>query len=448
MDTPTPNPAFDTPPTPTLTNASHDPALRSWVASANDGVTDFPIQNLPYGRLRPAGSDEPWRIGVAIGDQVLDLLLAAERSSWSDEVEPLLEPLAAGDLNAFMALGASAWHQMRAALSAALAEGSAQQPSLQACLLPQAACEMALPCRIGDYTDFYAGIHHATTIGKLFRPDNPLLPNYKWVPIGYHGRASSIGLGGPVRRPAGQLKSADEAPTFGPCRRLDYELEVGAFVGRGNAQGEPVALDDAEDALFGLVLLNDWSARDIQAWEYQPLGPFLAKSFASSISPWIVTMEALAPFRRPFTRPAGDPQPLPYLDGAFNREAGQIDMQLEAWLQTAAMRAAGQPALRLSQSNLSDAYWTWAQMLAHHTSNGCNLQAGDLLGSGTLSGPSDDARASLMELSAGGQRPITLPGGESRSFLQDGDTVTLRAYCQQPGAVRIGLSEVSGTIVG
>jgi fumarylacetoacetase len=432
-----------------LTDATHDPRLRSWVESANDGATDFPIQNLPYGRFRRAGSDEPWRIGVAIGDQVLDLRRAREQSPWGGDVLPLLEPLAAGDLNAFMALGAPAWGRVRAALSAALAEDSMQAPFLELCLLPQPACEMALPCRIGDYTDFYSGIHHATTIGKLFRPDNPLLPNYKWLPIGYHGRASSIGLSGAVRRPQGQtMAPGAPAPVFGPCAKLDYELEVGAFVGRANALGEPVSMDAAEEALFGLVLLNDWSARDLQAWEYQPLGPFLAKNFATSISPWIVTMAALAPFRRPFTRPEGDPQPLPYLDGDFNRRAGAIDMVLEAWLQTATMRAAGQPALRLSRSNLTDAYWTWAQMLAHHASNGCNLQAGDLLGSGTLSGADEGGRGSLMELSANGRQPLALARGEQRSFLQDGDTLTLRAYCQQPGAVRIGLGDVSGTIVG
>lgn len=431
-----------------LTNATHDPALKSWVASANDGATDFPIQNLPYGRFRRAGTDEPWRIGVAIGTEVLDLKLAYEQSPWDDELRPLLEPLAAGDLKGFMALGATAWHQLRGALSSALAEGSLQAPFLELCLLPQAGVEMTLPCAIGDYTDFYAGIHHARTIGKLFRPDNPLLPNYQWVPIGYHGRASSIGLGGDVKRPSGQLATPAGTPEFAPCRRLDYELEVGAFVGRANAQGEPVSIADAEDALFGLVLLNDWSARDIQAWEYQPLGPFLSKSFASSISPWIVGMEALAPFRRPFTRPEGDPQPLPYLDGPFNRAAGAIDMVLEVWLQTAAMRAANLPAVRLSQSNLTDAYWTWAQMLAHHTSNGCNLQLGDLLGSGTLSGPAAGQYASLIELTGGGKQPIALPGGEQRTFLQDGDTVTLRAHCAAPGAVRIGLGSVSGTIRG
>jgi fumarylacetoacetase len=432
-----------------LTNATHDPALRSWVASANDGDTDFPIQNLPYGRFRRAGSREPWRMGVAIGDQVLDLKAAYEHAHWDDELLPLLEPLACGDLNAFMDLGAASWHAVRAALSAALAVGSAHQAVLQRCLLPQDQADLAVPCRIGDYTDFYTGIHHATTIGKLFRPDSPLLPNYKWVPIGYHGRASSINLGGDIRRPQGQrMPPGAEAPVFGPCQRLDYELEVGAFVGRSNVQGEPVSMDQAEDALFGLVLLNDWSARDIQAWEYQPLGPFLSKSFATSISPWIVTMEALAPFRRPFTRPEGDPQPLPYLDSSFNRSAGAIDLVLEVWLQTAAMREAGTPAVRLSQSNLTDAYWTWAQMVAHHTSNGCNLQVGDLLGSGTISGPVPGTYASLMELSGAGKQPVPLPGGEQRTFLQDGDTVTLRAWAQQPGAARIGLGSVSGTIRG
>ncbi|MCC7000490.1 MAG: fumarylacetoacetase [Deltaproteobacteria bacterium] len=432
-----------------LTDATHDPALKSWVTSANDGATDFPVQNLPYGRFRRAGTDEPWRIGVAIGDQVLDLKLAREQCPWGEPAHALLAPLADGDLTGFMQLGREAWRSLRAALSAALAEGSEQAPFLELCLLPQAQAEMTLPCRIGDYTDFYTGIHHAVTIGKLFRPDAPLLPNYQWVPIGYHGRASSIGLGGPIKRPNGQTKApAAEAPSFGPCRKLDYELEVGAFVGRANAQGEPVPIDEAEDALFGLCLLNDWSARDIQAWEYQPLGPFLSKSFASSISPWIVTMDALAPYRRPFTRPAGDPQPLPYLDGAFNREAGAIEMTLEVWLQTAAMRAAGAPAVRLSQSNLTDAYWTWAQMLTHHSSNGCNLQPGDLLGSGTLSGARPGTYASLMELSSNGTQPLALPGGEQRTFLQDGDTATLRAHCQHPGAARIGLGEVSGTIIG
>jgi len=308
---------------------------------------------------------------------------------------------------------------------------------------------MALPCAIHDYTDFYTGIHHATTVGKLFRPDNPLLPNYKWVPIGYHGRASSLVVSGtPIRRPRGQTLAPGAAqPQVGPCQRLDYELELGALVGPGNALGEPVPMDQAEDHLFGLTLLNDWSARDLQAWEYQPLGPFLSKSFGSTLSPWVVTMEALAPYRLPFSRPVDDPQPLPYLDSAANRDSGAIDIQLEVWLQTAAMRAAGQPAVRLSASNFQHAYWTLAQLLTHQTSNGCNLQPGDLLGTGTQSGPEAGQGGSLLELSQGGKQPITLLGGESRSFLADGDRLTLRAFCQRPGAARIGFGDCSGTIV-
>ncbi|MDB5730615.1 MAG: fumarylacetoacetase, partial [Variovorax sp.] len=339
---------------------------------------------------------------------------------------------------------------LRAAISAGLAEGSARQPAWAGALLPQSGVEMAVPCCIGDYTDFYTGIHHATTVGKLFRPDQPLMPNYKWVPIGYHGRASSIGVSGQrFRRPQGQTKAPDaQAPSFGPSRRLDYELELGFLVGPGNALGEPIAIVDAEAHLFGVTLLNDWSARDLQAWEYQPLGPFLAKNFASTLSPWIVTMEALAPFRAPFERPAGDPQPLPYLDSPANRAAGALDITLEVWLQTAGMREAGEPAVRLTRGNTAQAaYWTAAQLLAHHTVNGCNLQPGDLLGSGTLSGAAPDEAGSLLELTLGGKNPLALPNGERRTFLEDGDTLTLRGFCERAGAVRIGLGEVSGTVL-
>ncbi len=432
-----------------LTDATHDPALTSWVASANAADSDFPIQNLPFGAFRRAKTDEPVRIGVAIGDQVLDLKLAAEQCPWTNGVTDLLAPLAAGDLNAFMALGPNAWRRVRAALSAALAEGSDQGPFLELCLVPQSDVEMQLPCRIGDYTDFYTGIHHATTVGQLFRPDHPLLPNYKWVPIGYHGRTSSIGVGPQeVRRPRGQVKRPDrDVPDVGPSQRLDYELELGAFVGVGNALGEPVPIDRAEAHLFGMALLNDWSARDIQAWEYQPLGPFLAKNFASTISPWVVTMDALAPFRRPFAHPPGDPAPLPYLDSEFNRAHGAIDVTLEVWLRTAAMRQRDLPAQRLMQSNFLDAYWTLAQLLAHHTVGGCNLQPGDLMGTGTLSGPQPGQGGSLLELSRGGRQPLTLVSGETRAFLADGDTVVLRAYCTGPGARRIGFGDCTGTIV-
>ncbi|MEO6972547.1 MAG: fumarylacetoacetase [Rhodoferax sp.] len=416
-------------------NATHDPKLRSWVESANTANADFPIQNLPFGRFRHAGSRDALRIGVAIGDQVLDL-----RHTGLIDTD---------NMNALMAATVAERQALRAAISAGLAAGSAQQAAWQGALAAQSKVEMAVPCQIGDYTDFYTGIHHATTVGKLFRPDNPLMPNYKWVPIGYHGRSSSIGVSGQqFHRPMGQLKGEAAAPVLGPTQRLDYELELGYFVGQGNALGAPIAIGDAEQHLFGVTLFNDWSARDIQAWEYQPLGPFLSKNFASTVSPWIVTMEALAPFRAPFERPAGDPQPLPYLDSSANREHGALAITLEVLLQTAKMRAAGEAAVRLTRSRTDQAaYWTPAQLVAHHTVNGCNLQPGDLFGSGTLSGPLPDEAGSMLELSLGGKNSIPLPNGESRTFLQDGDTLTLRGWCERAGAARIGLGEVSGTVL-
>ena len=428
---------------------THDPALKSWVESANAPDADFPLQNLPFGRVRKRGSNEPWRIGVAIGEQVLDLKLALSQCPWPRDVEPLLQALAAGDLRELMQRGGVARRQVRAALSRALREGSDQAPFLELCLVKQADIELALPCRIGEYTDFYTGIHHATNVGKQFRPDNPLLPNYKWVPIGYHGRVSSIGVSGQrVHRPRGQLMLPDaKAPVFDAARRLDYELELGVLVGGGNPDGTPLSMAQAEDDWFGMVLLNDWSARDIQGWEYQPLGPFLSKNFGTTISPWVVTQEALAPFRQPFAHPDGDPQPLPYLDSDANRAHGAIDIALEAWLHTETMREHGLPPHRLSQSNFRDAYWTVPQLLAHHSCNGCNLGPGDLLGTGTQSGPSPGQGGSMLELSAGGKQPIALPNGETRSFLADGDTVILRAYCAREGARRIGFGECAGTVL-
>jgi fumarylacetoacetase len=417
-------------------NGTHDPRLRSWVASANNLGCDFPIQNLPFGRFRRAGSTEEFRIGVAIGDQILDIRSAG-----------LIDT---SDMNALMTLAPARRAELRATISRGLREGSASEHAWARALTPQSQAEYGLPCRIGDYTDFYTGIYHATAVGKLFRPDQPLLPNYKWVPIGYHGRSSSIAVSPHCfKRPHGQTKAAEVAqPSLGPSKRLDYELELGFFVSQGNASGKPVAIDAAEDHLFGVCLLNDWSARDVQAWEYQPLGPFLAKNFATTVSPWIVTLEALAPFRVPFERPADDPQPLPYLDSSANRDQGAIDIVLEAWLQTAQMRAAGAAPVRLSQSRASQAaYWTPAQVLTHHTVNGCNLQPGDLLGSGTLSGPAPDEAGSLLELSAGGKQALTLANGEARTFLQDGDTVILRGHCAREGAVRIGFGEASGTVL-
>lgn len=431
-------------------DATHDPGARCWVPSANEPGTDFPRQNLPFGRLRRTGGDEPWRIGVAIGDQILDLKLALAQCPWDQAVATLLEPLAAGELAPLMAASIDERRLLRLALSTALREGSLQGPFLELCLLPQSEAQLDLPCRIGGYTDFYTGIHHATAVGKLFRPHQPLLPNYKWVPIGYHGRSSSIRASGvDFHRPQGQFRvAADAPPVFGPSRRLDYELELGALIAQGNALGEPIQIADAEDHLFGVCLLNDWSARDIQPWEYQPLGPFLSKSFATTISPWIVTNEALAPYRCVWTRPDGDPQPLAYLDSPANRARGAIDIALEVWLQTKAMRDRSEPAVRLSESNFRDAYWTLAQLVAHHSSNGCNLGPGDLLGTGTQSGPQPGQGGSLLELSQGGRQPITLPNGEKRSFLLDGDNVTLRAYCARDGAARIGFGDCSATVLG
>ncbi|MCU0937894.1 MAG: fumarylacetoacetase [Burkholderiaceae bacterium] len=428
---------------------THDPRLTSWVASANDKVTDFPIQNLPFAVFRRRGTQEPWRGGVAIGDQVLDLAAVARSNVLEGDAQAAVQAAAQDKLNAFMALGTSAWRALRLALSRALREGAPEQASLRPCLVPQAECEYDVPARVGDYTDFYTSVHHATNIGRLFRPDSPLMPNYKWVPIGYHGRASSIGVSKQsFRRPVGQtLPQGATQPVVQPSQRLDIELELGIFVGTGNEQGEPIAIDEAEDHVFGICLLNDWSARDIQAWEYQPLGPFLSKNFATTISPWIVTLEALASYRVAFERPAGDPPPLAYLDGGANRHEGSLDIQLEVVLQTGRMREAGQAGATICRTSYRHAYWTVAQMLAHHTVNGCNLQPGDLFGSGTLSGPTLDQAGALIELTAGGKQPLALPNGETRTFLLDGDTVLIRGWCERAGAARIGFGDCIGTVL-
>ncbi|CAM3665126.1 fumarylacetoacetase [Polaromonas hydrogenivorans] len=430
-------------------NETHDPALRSWVESANQATNDFPLQNLPFAVFRRQGSGEAFRGGVAIGEQILDLALAAASGAFTGEAAGALQAASGETLNTLMALGQPSWSALRLALSRALREGAAEQARLAACLVPQSDAEFAVPARIGDYTDFYTSVHHATNIGRQFRPDNPLLPNFKWIPIGYHGRASSIKVSGQTfPRPVGQtLPPGATEPTFGPCKRLDYELELGVFMGSGNALGERIAITDAEASVFGLCLLNDWSARDIQAWEYQPLGPFLSKNFATTISPWIVTLEALAPYRVPFTRPEGDPQPLPYLDAPANWAQGAMDVQLEVLLQTQAMRDAGEDAARLSRTSYRHAYWTVAQMVAHHTVNGCNLQPGDLLGTGTLSGPTLDEAGALIELTVGGKQLLTLPNGQTRGYLEDGDAVVLRGWCEKAGAARIGFGECVGTVL-
>ncbi|TLY64482.1 MAG: fumarylacetoacetase [Gammaproteobacteria bacterium] len=433
-----------------MIDETHSAARRSWVASAN-GHSDFPIQNLPLGVFIPPGG--PARGGTAIGDEIFDLAAALELGLFDGFAAQAVEAASGATLNPLFALGSEARRALRRRISEILAADGRERArieALRARLLHRAEdCRLELPAAIGDYTDFFAGIHHATNAGKLFRPDNPLLPNYKYVPIGYHGRASSIrASGAQLRRPNGQRKGASEAvPSFGPSRSLDYELELGVWIGPGNALGTPIAIAEAANHIAGFCLLNDWSARDIQAWEYQPLGPFLAKNFATTVSPWVVTLEALAPFRVPWSRPPGEPPPLAYLDDGTERGSGAIDIQLEARLDTARMRAAGLAPQRLSHASFRDSWWTIGQMLAHHTVNGCNLKPGDLLGSGTQSGPLPEQAGSLLELTSAGKRPIALAGGETRTFLEDGDRVILRGWCERPGYVRIGFGEAVGTVL-
>ena len=430
-------------------NETHDPNARSFVESANVADCDFPLQNLPFGAFTN-GDDSCASLCVAIGNQALDLCAAAERALLAGVDDDTFEACREASLNPLMGLGPARWTALRRAIFRLLRADSEYRSEAAECLRAQRGITLVLPAEIRNYTDFYASIHHASNVGVLFRPDNPLLPNYKWVPIGYHGRSSSIVVSGStVRRPWGQLKAPDaEQPEFSPSRRLDYELEIGAYVGVGNELGEAIPIAQAGDHIFGLCLLNDWSARDIQSWEYQPLGPFLAKSFATSISPWIITTEALAPFRVPSSeRPAGDPQPLAYLAGAEDKQRGGFDVSVEVYLQTAVGRAAHCTPHRVGHGSLREMYWTFAQMLAHHSSNGCDLRPGDLLGCGTISGPDPEARGCLLEITRGGAEPIVLPDGTQRTFLEDGDEVTLRAYCQRAGTARIGFGECSGAVL-
>ena len=425
-------------------DATHARDLESWVASA-DKHPNFPIQNLPFGVFAPRGGDP--RCGVATGDDILDLRALAEAKLLDGAAQAACAACAGATLNDFLALDPAARKALRAGLSKFLSKDSTPHPGL---LHRAADCALALPARIGDYTDLYAGIHHATKVGQLFRPDSPLMPNYKWIPIGYHGRASSVRPSGEnVRRPNGQRKAPDaNAPTFGPCERLDFELELGVWIGGHNELGAPVPISEAADRIAGFCLLNDWSARDIQAWEYQPLGPFLAKSFHTTISPWIVTPEALAPFRAPaFSRAPDDPRPLPYLDDATDQKEGGLALELEVWLTTAQMRAKGLAPHRLCLGDARNLYWTPAQMVAHHASNGCNLGAGDLLGTGTISAPQKGAFGSLLEETNGGREPIALASGETRTFLQDGDEIVMRATAKRDGFAPIDFGECRGTIV-
>jgi fumarylacetoacetase len=432
-------------------NETNDPAARSWVESANRAGCDFPIQNLPFGVFRAAR--DKGRVGVAIGDHVLDVSAAGQRGLFPPdgaEARKAARACDAATLNRLMALGDRYWSALRKRIFELLRHDAAVSLRELVPLFPMAEVEMLLPAQVGDYTDFYASLYHAAKVGSMFRPDNPLLPNYKWLPVAYHGRASSLlPSGTPIRRPRGQMRSdPDQSPVFGPTQRLDYEVEAGFFVGPGNTLGEPIPIAQAEQHIFGMCLVNDWSARDVQTWEYQPLGPFLSKSFATTISPWVVTLEALAHYRtRAFVRDDADPLLLLHLNDPKDQQYGGIELTVEAWLNSSKMRELGIGPMCLSRGSMADIYWTMAQMLTHHASNGCNLRPGDLLASGTISGPSQDARGCLLELTSGGKQPITLPSGEQRNFLEDEDEVILRGYCERKGAARIGFGECRAIVL-
>ena len=435
-------------------NETHNPELESWVDSANDVETDFPIQNLPFGVFVDPATGAA-KVGIAIGNMILDVAAARANGVVGGLADDAAGACEGATLNKLMAMGGGHWSALRAAVSSALRldtkEGEAAKAVAGKILLSQENVSMLLPARIGDYTDFYSSIFHATNVGKMLRPDNPLMPNYKHIPIAYHGRASSIvASGGIFKRPFGQTKATDaETPSFGPSMALDYEAEIGFFVGPGNPLGQPVSLDEAEDHIFGLCLLNDWSARDIQAWEYQPLGPFLSKSFVSHVSPWVVTTEALAPFRcGSFPRLDGDPAPLPYLFTEGNQDSGGFDLQIEVFISSAQMRDAGIQPHRLTLTNMRHLYWNIFQMLTHHTSNGCNIRPGDLMGTGTISGPEEGSLGSILEITKRGGEPLSLPTGEQRKFIADGDEVIMRASCEANGVRRIGLGECRALIEG
>ena len=432
-------------------NHTHDPAARSWLASANAAGCDFPIQNLPFAVFRRAGRGEAFRGGVAIGDQVLDLAALAAGQVLEGAALQAARAAAQPALNDLFALGPTAWRALRHALFALLKSDAApaQADALRGCLLPQREAEYTVPARIGDYTDFYTSLDHALNCMRIMSPDGDVSPNFRWLPIAYHGRASTVGVSGQqFRRPMGQVMARGaRTPVYQACAGMDYELELGAWIGQGNAAGEPIPIERAEDHVFGIGLLNDWSARDIQMWEMAPLGPFLAKNFATTVSPWIVTLEALAPYRSPWQRPPADPQPLDYLDSAANRQAGAIDIQLEVWLESARARSTGRGPARLSATSFRHQYWSVAQMVTHHTCGGCGLNPGDLLGSGTISGPGPGEAGAIIELTLAGQKPVPLGDGEQRGFLEDGDTVLLRGWCDRPGAARIGFGECRGTLL-
>jgi len=434
-------------------NETHDPNLKSWIESANAPDTDFPIQNLPFCVFSKSDAIEEARVGVAIGAKILDIWGCYQQRLFSSEAKNIALNSPFDNVNDIAEEGFKSISAFRKRLTALLSEELAtdeEKKVVKTFLFDVSECNFFNPFEIGDYTDFYCSIFHATNVGAMFRPDNPLLPNYKYIPIGYHGRASSIVVSGTdVKRPKGQNRTdADAPPVFIPAKNLDYEMEVGFFVGKGNEMGESIPIENAEEHIFGLCLVNDWSARDIQAWEYQPLGPFLAKNFATTVSPFVVTMEALAPFRVPaFERDADDPQPLDYLNGEQNRKSGGFDIKLEVYIQTPKMRDENVEPFLLSRSNMKDLYWTIGQMLTHHASNGCNLQTGDLMATGTVSGREKTERGCLLELTWRGKEPIELPNGEQRRFLEDGDEIIMKGFCEREGFRRIGFGECRGRIL-
>ncbi|MEE3000440.1 MAG: fumarylacetoacetase [Pseudomonadota bacterium] len=429
-------------------NETHNPNLRSWVRSANDEGCEFPVQNLPFGVFRQNISKEPCG-GVAIGDQVIALASITKEGLLTGKGKEAAEAGSGSKLNPLMALGPEFWSDLRKQLSSLLIEGGAQK-QLENKLIPVSGVEMCMPAEIGDYTDFYSSINHARNVGSLLRPDNPLLPNYKHIPIAYHGRSSSIRVSGtPSKRPMGQVKSLDsEAPVMGICQRLDYETELGIFVGPGNKLGESISIDEAEEHIFGFCILNDWSARDIQAWEYQPLGPFLAKNFATTISPWVVTLEALAPYRRDMSQRAKeDPLPLSYLSSENHEKYGALDINLEVAILTSDMQEDNRKPYVIGSPVFKDMYWSVFQMLTHHTSGGCDLRPGDFFGSGTISGLKKDQLGSLLEVTLGGKEPIEFPNGEIRSFLEDGDEVVMKAWCENEDGIRVGFGQCRSKIL-
>ena len=427
-------------------NYTHDMSRRSWLEQANAPGTDFPLQNLPFCVFRRQGTHEAYRGGVGIGDQIIDLAKLAP-DILNGAAAQALEKAAEPTLNALMALGPSAWQALRHSLFDALQAGSGHQAQVREALVPQALAEFTVPVRIGDYTDFYTSLDHAVNCCRQLGIE--MHPNFDWIPIAYHGRASSIGVSGQsVYRPWGQSRPApDAAPLFGPTERLDYELEIGVVIGTSNERGNRIALAEAQQHIFGLCLLNDWSARDIQAWEMPPLGPFLAKNFATTVSPWLVTLEALLPYRTGWQRSSSRPQPLGYLICPQNAEVGAFDIQLQVSIQSAQQRRLQRPLTPVSTTSFRHQYWTLGQMITHHTVGGCNLQVGDVLGSGTVSGPTAGEAGALIELTRSGEQPVNIGDGEARSFLRDGDSVVFKGWCERQGFARIGFGTNEARVV-